>query len=95
MFFLFGTFDKGIDDISQHMKGFINITALFQPLSLHICMFDSLTTCQIDYIDFGSSELDGVILEYFRLDIKGEDGVWSWALFVHASFCYFPIFLAL
>lgn len=58
-------------------------------------VLNSLTACQVDYVNFGLSPLDGVFFHDLGLDIYSEDCMGAGAFLVHAGLCGFSIFLSL
>jgi len=73
MFFLFGGLNQRVDDVSQNMKGLVDVAALPQPLPFHISMLDSFAACQVHDVELGFLDLDHFVLFDLRLYQDGED----------------------
>ena len=75
MLLLFTGLDKGVDNISQHMQRFVDITSFFEPVSFHFCQLGPFRSSQIHNVDFRPADLQGIALFQLGFDVNGEDSV--------------------
>lgn len=85
----FGVSSQEVYHSSENSQALVDLASLFQPLTLGLRVFDTLTASQIDHVELGrSNRLLVLDINSCHFDIGCEDGMRPRRFSVHVGACH-------